>query len=298
MSVSIPTTVASNGAAPAAPAALYIGEVMHARLKPVGHRFTYAVFTLLVDVDRLSEADRLTPLFRINRAGLVSLQERDFGDGKTALSTWARDLFAKAGLPDAPSRIVMLCYPRVLGFVFNPITVFFGLDETGTPIGVIYEVRNTFGEKHCYVAPVEPGHLGPEGLRQERDKLFYVSPFMDMPMRYRFRVLPPGEGVRVRILETDQDGPILSATFVGRHAPMTTAAIAKLMVVMPAMTLKVIGGIHWEALKLWFKGIRFFHRPAHPGAVSFRDGVAEPAPPPARPRAPTPPTDPRPAPQA
>lgn len=296
MSLSIPTTLAANGAAPDAPAALYVGEVMHARMKPVEHRFTYSVFTLLVDIDRLEEANRLTPLFRVNRAGLVSIQEKDFGDGKTPLKTWARGLFARAGLGEDPARILMLCYPRVAGFVFNPITVFFALDQAGIPVGVIYEVRNTFGEKHCYVAKVEPGHLGPEGLRQERDKLFYVSPFMDMPMRYRFRVLPPGEGVRVRILETDADGPIFSATFAGKHDRMTTGSLAKLMIVMPLLTLKVIGGIHWEAAKLWFKGVRFFHRPKHPGSVSFRDGEAEPMPPT---RAKPPVTDAaRPAPQA
>ena len=129
-------------------------------------------------------------------------------------------------------------------------------------------MRNTFGEMHTYVAPIMDGELTEAGLRQERDKLFYVSPFMEMGMRYRFRIRPPGPDIALRILENDAAGPILSASFIGRHTNLTTASLLSAFFRVPLMTLKVVGGIHWEAMKLWFKGIRFVTRPPPPPPVS------------------------------
>ncbi len=170
---------------PGGPAALYRGDVMHARMKPKAHRFTYGVYTLLIDIDALDAADRASRFFSVGRRNLLSFEPRDHGDGgRTPLREHIRRLLAEAGLQTPPARILLLCYPRVLGFVFNPISVYFAYDADGQLIGVVYEVRNTFGDMHTYVAPVRDGELTEAGLRQERDKLFHVSPFMDMAMRY------------------------------------------------------------------------------------------------------------------
>lgn len=252
----MPTTVAANGPAPEAAAMLYAGDVMHARMKPVAHRFQYRVFTLLIDIDRLEEAERQSPLFSLGRFNLLGFNVKDHGrrDG-SALRPAVEAMLAAAGHPEPPRRILLLCYPKVLGYVFNPLSVYFcyGADERLT--AVVYEVRNTFGELHPYVAPVRDGEAGPEGLRQRRPKVFHVSPFIDMMQTYHFRLLPPGEAVRVRILETDKAGPTLAATFVGRARRFSTASILAECGRVPLMTLKVIAAIHLEALRLWWKGV-------------------------------------------
>lgn len=255
------TTLADNGGPPDAAATLYPGKVMHARLKPFGHRFAYRVFTLLVDIDRLAEADRASPLFSLGRFNLMSFHEADHGprDG-TPLRAHVDRLLAAQGLAP-PARVLLLCYPRILGYVFNPLSVYFAYDAHGRMSAVIYEVRNTFGDLHTYVEPVRAGQLGPEGIRQRRAKAFYVSPFIDMAQTYAFRVLPPGEAVRVRILESDAGGPLLSASFAGTRRAATSGAILSLCLKIPFMTLKVMGGIHLEAIKLWLKGAPF-HTPS------------------------------------
>ncbi len=257
-----PTTMEANGRAPVSAASLYPGLVMHQRLKPFGHRFTYRVFSLLIDLDRLQEAGRQSPLFSVERANLVSFWQGDHGprDG-SSLRDHVDRLLCEAGLSDPPARVLLLCYPRVLGYVFNPLSVYFAYDAADRLVALVYEVRNTFGDLHTYVAPVGVKDIGPEGVRQERAKAFYVSPFIDMDQTYRFRVLPPGEAVRVRILETDSEGPLLSATFAGTRQEVRTAQLLGLSLKIPFMTLKVIVGIHWEALKLWLKGAPF-HSPS------------------------------------
>jgi uncharacterized protein len=251
-------------------AALFRGVVIHHRMKPRSHRFRYRVFNLLIDLDRLGEADRQSWLFSIGRFNLMAFQPADHGpeDGSD-LAAHARRLLRDAGLETDISRIDLLCYPRMLGFVFNPISVYFAYDAAEAVAGVIYEVRNTFGEMHTYVAPVKPGEWSEAGLRQQRDKLFYVSPFMDMPMRYHFRLRPPGDEVAIRILETDREGPILAALFHGKHQTLTDQSVFSACLRFPFMTLKVVLGIHYEAARLWFKGIRFFARPPAPPAVSI-----------------------------
>jgi DUF1365 family protein len=263
---------------PDGPAALYDGQVMHARMKPKAHRFTYSVYSLLIDLDRLDDAANASFAFSVGRLNLLSFYESDHGPGDgSALGAHARALFQRAGMTTIPARILLLCYPRVLGFTFNPIAVYFAYNEAGNLTGMIYEVRNTFGEMHTYVAPIVDGELTDAGLRQEREKLFYVSPFMDMRMRYRFRIRPPGTDIAFRILENDAEGPILSASFIGRHTNLTTASLLSAFFRVPFMTLKVVGGIHWEAMKLWFKGIRFVTRPPPPPPVSVAGVMQDPS---------------------
>jgi DUF1365 family protein len=242
---------------------------MHARLKPIVHRFRYRVMSLLIDLDRLDEADRLSPLFAVNRPALYSFHEKDHGarDG-TSLRASAQRRAAERGIDLAGGRVLLLCYPRLLGYAFNPLSVYFCYCEDDQLALMIYEVRNTFGETHSYVLPVEAGELNPAGVRQQHDKLFYVSPFIPMGMRYHFRVLPPGDQVRLRILETDLDGPLLAASFRGHRRVLSTAALLRSFFALPLVTLKIVAAIHWEALRLWLKGARPAPRPKDAAVTS------------------------------
>ena len=267
--MTVQATIASDAAA------LYFGEVMHARLKPMAHRFSYRVMSLLIDLDRLGEADRLSPLFGVNRAALYSFHEADHGerDG-SSLRAYAQRRAAEHGLDLTGGRVLLLCYPRLFGYTFNPLSVYFCHRADGTLALLIYEVRNTFGEIHAYVLPVRSGEISAAGVRQQQDKLFYVSPFVGMAMRYRFRISPPGEQVKLRILETDRDGPLLAATFCGRRRALTTAALLRSFVALPLLTLKIIAAIHWEALRLWLKGARLVPRPDPAAAKAANSGLA------------------------
>lgn len=245
-------------------ASLYRGDVMHARLRPMSHRFAYRVLNLLIDLDRLDETGRQSALFAVNRAGLYSFHERDHGprDG-TSLAAYVRSVAANAGVDLSGGRILLLCYPRLLGYAFNPLSVYYGYDSRGRLALLIYEVRNTFGEHHSYVCPVLPGEASEAGIRQSRAKRFYVSPFIGMEMRYHFRLTAPGTEAKIRILETDSDGPLLAATFHGRKEPLTSPHLIAAFLALPFVTLKVMAGIHYEAARLWLKGARLFPRPRH-----------------------------------
>jgi DUF1365 family protein len=259
--------MASNGPPPASAGTLYPGKVMHARLKPFGHRFQYSVFSLLVDIDRLAELAGQTSLLGVNRAGLASFHEADHVErpGET-LRQFADRLLLAAGLSTPATRVLLLAYPRVAGYVFNPISVYFAYGEAGEIVALIYMVRNTFGERHSYVVPVRPGEVSDAGIRQSQAKHLHVSPFIGMEARYDFRILPPGRSVRLRIHETAGGEPLLAATFTGTAAPLTGTGLLRLLARFPFMTLKVMAAIHWEALKLWLKGAVFHRSPAPAGA--------------------------------
>jgi len=217
---------------------------------------------LLIDLDRLDAADRQSPLFGVNRAALYSFNEADHGDRDgSPLRIYAQRRAAEHGIDLTRGRVLLLCYPRLLGFTFNPLSVYFSYRDDGALALVIYEVRNTFGDIHAYALPVNADEASDAGIRQEQDKLFYVSPFLEMAMRYRFRVLPPGDSVKLRILETDRDGPLLAATFNGRRRPLNTVQLLRAFFALPLVTLKIIAAIHWEALRLWLKGARLVPRP-------------------------------------
>ena len=246
-----------------APAALYVGDVMHARLKPIGHRFSYRVMSLLIDLDRLEEADRQSPLFGVNRPALYGFNEADHGprDG-SSLRCHVQRCAAENGVDLSGGQVLLLCYPRLLGYTFNPLSVFFCYRASGELALVIYEVRNTFGDIHAYALPVQPDQVSDAGIRQSQEKLFYVSPFVEMTMRYHFRVMPPGECVKLRILETDREGPLLAATFNGQRRPLDTAGLLRAFFALPLVSFKITAAIHWQALLLWLKGARLVPRPS------------------------------------
>ena len=260
-----------------APAVLYSGNVMHQRMRPVGHRFDYTVFSLLIDLDRLDEADRLSPLFSVNRFNLLSFYESDHIRGSDAdnLRGHVDRLLARAGLAERPVRVLLACYPRVFGRVFNPLSVFYAYDAAGRVIALLYQVRNTFGEDHTYVCPVEPGERTPAGIRQERRKIFHVSPFLEMELTYHFRMPPPGETLKWRILETDAERPLLADTYSATANPLSNVAILRNVARIPMLTWKILAGIHFEALRLWLKGVGFIKKPEPPARVSYPGAAAD-----------------------
>jgi DUF1365 family protein len=218
--------------------------------------------SLLIDLDRLCDADRQSRLFGVNRRALYSFHEADHGDRDGAsLRAHVDRRAAERGVDLAGGRVLLLCYPRLFGYVFNPLSVYFCYRSDGPLAMLIYEVRNTFGGLQTYVLPVQPGELTDAGVRQEQDKTFYVSPFIEMAMRYRFRIGPPDETVRLRILESDHEGPLLSATFFGRRRSLTSRALLGAFMALPLLTFKIFAAIHWEALRLWLKGARLVPRP-------------------------------------
>lgn len=239
--------------------ALYIGRVMHARLKPARHRFRHRVFSLLLDVDELPALAHRLRLFSHNRFNLFSFRDRDHGekDGESP-RRWAERQLAENGLQGSAARLQVLCFPRMYGYVFNPLSVWFCHRADGQLGALIYEVHNTFGERHTYVRRVMPGDGARGVVAQSADKEFYVSPFIDMGARYAFRVRPPGERVAVVIREYDGEGELLRATLSGERRPLTDGALLRALVSHPLMTLKVTAAIYWHALRLWRKRVPAF----------------------------------------
>jgi DUF1365 family protein len=242
-------------------AALYVGRTVHQRFGPRPHRFAYKVFQLLLDVDRLGEALNGPRLLRQGRFGLFSFEPADHGfrDG-SSLRAWAEDRLARAGVKASATRIRLLCFPRILGFVFNPISVWFvhGRDEALE--AVIYEVNNTFGQTHAYVLPA----AGPGVQRQRADKRLYVSPFYKVEGEYRFAVSAPGDAFHLDIVKAVDGRPDFTASLHAHRESLTDARLMSLFLGMPLMTLGVVAAIHWEALRLLLKKAPFGARPPGP----------------------------------
>jgi len=243
--------------------ALYAGEVMHQRIRPRRHRLCYRVFFMFLDLDELPELDRRLSVFSYNRFNLFSFFDKDHGSGDGGpLRRWVERHLAEAGIDLAGGAIRMLCFPRMLGYVFNPLTVYFCYRPNEDLAAILYEVSNTFGERHTYLVPVEAD--GARVLSHRCDKEFYVSPFNAVEGAYSFRVEPPAGSVTVVINQSNTDGPLLHAALRAKRVPLTQPALLSAFFRYPLLTLKVIGGIHWEALRLWGKGLRLVDRPRPP----------------------------------
>jgi uncharacterized protein len=248
--------------------ALYDGWVTHRRLTPRRHAFRYRVFALLLDLDEI-EGSRLW-LFGANRPALFSFRDRDHGDGRP-LRAWLDAELAKAGIAAGGARRV-LCYPRLFGYVFNPLSVWFCYRTDETLAAIVYEVHNTYGERHAYVLPVRQS-LGEGGsvdnddglVRQRCAKDFTVSPFLSMDCVYNFKLRPPSDDVLIAISEEEHGRPVLTATFSGRRRPLDDATLFSMLLRHPLMTVKVIAAIHFEALRLMWKGVPRHSRDAATG---------------------------------
>ena len=246
--------------------ALFEGVVTHSRLRPKKHKLRYRVFSFLLDLDEIDSLAARLKLFSRNRFNLFSFHDSDHADrGAADLRTRLEAILTDHGLGDCGHKIRLLCYPRLLGFVFNPLSVYFCHRGDGSVGAVLYEVSNTFGDRHSYLIPVGEGALDDKNLlRQSCAKGFYVSPFVDMVADYHFRIRMPDDTVAVAIRETDAKGTFLTAAFVGDRTEISDRKLLGTFVRYPLMTLKVVAGIHWEALHLWRKGLKFHQRPEPP----------------------------------
>lgn len=239
---------------------IYVGEVVHRRRQPRRHQLRYRVFSMLLRLDELGRLDRRHRLFSYNRPGLFAFYDRDHGPGDgSSLDYWARQQLAGAGLHDIDGPIHLLCYPRILGYVFNPLSVYYCHDRDGGLRAIIYEVANTHGERHSYVLPADQGR---QTVRQSCRKDFYVSPFLPMDCHYRFHTRRPGDSLSLLIRESAHGEKVLDAWFCGKQRDFSDRALLGLAARFPLMTVKIIAGIHWEALRLWLKGLPVYrHTP-------------------------------------
>jgi hypothetical protein len=242
--------------------ALYVGRVTHHRLRPRRHSLAYRTYWLLLDLDEIDEVSRRLRLFSRNRFNLFSFYDRDHGSGEAPLRQEIERHLADAGIDLEGGPIRLLAMPRLLGYVFNPISVYFCHRRDGALAALIYQVHNTFSERHSYLIAVTKPANGP--LQQTCAKRFHVSPFLGMDMRYDFNVTQPGKRVAVTVRGSDAAGDIIVATLSGAHAPLTDRQLVRLFVTYPLLTAKVTLGIHWEALRLWLKGLRVYAHPAPP----------------------------------
>jgi len=243
---------------------IYPGTVVHKRLSPRPHAFRYSVCALLLDVDEIDRLATDLKLFSRNRFNLVSFHDRDHGRGDgTPVDVHARGLLAAGGLDACGHSVRLLCYPRLIGYVFNPLSVYFCSRRDGTLGAVIYEVTNTFRERTSYIIPAMPAVNGT--VSQACAKAMYVSPFASRAGCYSFRIRAPAADVMVAVNFRDQTGcPVLKTRFSGARQPLDDTALARLMARHPMMTLKVIGAIHFEAARLWAKRIPLVRHDAAP----------------------------------
>ena len=236
---------------------IYNGTVVHKRFKPRIHFFRYKVFSLLIDLSELSTLDKKINFFSYNRFNLISFFDKDHGerDG-TSLIEWVKKNLRENNIDAEEIKIKLLCYPRILGYVFNPLSVFYIYDNNEKLISILYEVKNTFGEQHTYIFKIENDNL----LQHNCEKKFHVSPFIEMNCNYFFRILKPSEKISVIIDQYQSNEKILFASQDGKRADLTSAELMKSYLKHPLMTFKIISAIHFEAFKLWTKGIKFIKK--------------------------------------
>ena len=236
---------------------IYVGKVIHRRFKPKNHYFKYRVFSLLIDLDDLNEIDNKIKLFSYNKFNIISFFDKDHGDRDgTSLKNWVKKNLENIGVDNKEIKIKLFCYPRILGYVFNPLSVFFIYDKNDKIISIFYEVKNTFGEQHTYIFKAEDN----ETLRNSCVKKFHVSPFIDMECNYKFRVNKPSDKISVIIDQSDNDGKLLFASQDGTAKEFSNKNLFVSYIFHPLMTFKVIAAIHYEAFKLWLKGIKFIKK--------------------------------------
>ncbi|EGJ09207.1 MULTISPECIES: DUF1365 domain-containing protein [Rubrivivax] len=246
-------------------ALLGTGVVRHRRLKPAGHTFEYPTYFMLLPMRRLRAQPEAA--VRRNRFGLVAFHDADHGDGRADSLAWLEELLAAEGIADADGEIWLHTYPRVLGYVFKPVSFWYCERRDGSLAAIVAEVNNTFGERHCYLLAGEDLRWGRELVAR---KVFHVSPFCRVEGRYRFRFLRTAERTVARVDHDDDEGPLLLTSVSGRLAPLTTAAARAAFFGMPMMSLGVIVRIHWQALQLWLKRVPFFSKPEPPRAFTTR----------------------------
>ncbi len=233
---------------------IYNGKVIHKRFKPKEHYFKYNVFSLLIDLDELDIIQNKIKIFSYNKFNIISFFDIDHGprDG-TSIRQWISKNLKDLGIHDNKIKIKLLCYPRIFGYVFNPLSVFFIYDKNLKLISIFYEVKNTFGEQHTYLFKVSDDKT----IKNNCSKKFHVSPFIEMECNYYFRVLKPSDKMSVIIDQSDNNGKLLYASQDGVAKELNQKNLIISYICHPLMTFKIIAAIHFEAFKLWLKGIKF-----------------------------------------
>ena len=236
---------------------IYNGTVIHKRFKPKIHFFKYKVFSLLIDLSDLNYLNKKISFFSYNSFNLISFFDKDHGDRDgSSLIDWVKKNLTENNINSENIKIKLLCYPRIFGYVFNPLSVFFVYDYNENLISILYEVKNTFGEQHTYVFKAENNNL----LQHNCSKKFHVSPFIEMNCDYFFRILRPSEKISVVIDQYQLNEKILYASQDGKRVDFNSKELLKSYLKHPLMTFKIISAIHFEAFKLWIKGIRFIKK--------------------------------------
>ena len=229
---------------------IYNGEVTHTRFKPVRHFLKYKTFSLLIDLDEINLLDKSIGIFSHNKFNIFSFYDKDHGDRDGGnLKDWVISNLKKFQIKENITNIKLLCYPRILGYVFNPLSIFYCYEKDKL-VAIFYEVKNTFNEQHTYIFKIKNN----EEIIQKCRKKFYVSPFMDMETFYNFKLLNPKDKLSVFKKQTDADGTILTATQTGDKKEFSFKQLAINFLKYPLMTIKIISSIHYEALLLWKKG--------------------------------------------
>jgi DUF1365 family protein len=249
-------------------ATLFLGHVMHRRLRPSVNAFVYPVFYVQLPVRDLASAQ--CALFGVDRRGVLSFRREDHGprDG-SALLPWIEGLLQQRGLPN-DGEIVLQTFPRVLGYVFNPVSFWYCHDRSGALIAVLAEVNNTFGGTHSYLLHRD-GQVLRDGEEMKADKVFHVSPFNEIEGGYRFRFHLQRTTQLSRIDYDDAEGELLLTSISGKAHAWSSAALLGAFLRMPLLTLGVMARIHWQALKLWLKGVPF--RGAHPVSQPLQEST-------------------------
>ena len=233
---------------------IYSGQVIHKRFKPKLHFFKYKVFSLLIDLSEIDLISKKILFFSYNKFNLISFFDKDHGDRDGSnLKDWVIKQLEKQNINVENIKIKILCYPRILGYVFNPLSIFFVYDNNNTIIAILYEVKNTFGEQHTYIFKIK----NKKGIIENNcKKKFFVSPFMDLESKYYFKILYPNNKLSVVIDQRDNHGKLLFASQDGIRSDLSSKNLIFSYLKHPLMTFKIISAIHFEALRLWSKGIK------------------------------------------
>ena len=236
---------------------IYKGFVTHRRFKPLRHYFSYKTFSILFDLKEIEDLHKKIGIFSFNKFNIFSFYNKDHGsrDGND-LTEWVKKNLKNYNLDFNVSKIKLLCFPRVLGYVFNPLSIFYCYDENVLK-AILYEVKNTFNEQHTYIFPVNNSS---KIITQQCNKKFYVSPFIKMDTFYNFRLTEPEESIRILIKQTDKEGKVLVACQIGNRQTMSFKNLLVNFFTHPMMTFKIMISIHYEALRIWKKGAIFQKR--------------------------------------
>jgi len=237
---------------------IYSGLVTHKRFKPKKHFFSYKTFSLLINLNEIENLQRRIKFFSYNKFNILSFYNIDHGprDG-SSLTKWVKKNLNKAKININGGTIMLFCFPRFFGYVFNPLSIFYCYDKHKKLKAVLYEVKNTFNEQHTYLFKNNPSS---KLILHKCSKKFYVSPFIEMKTFYNFRLSKPGNNIDILIKQNDSKGPLLIARQLGRKINLNSQNLLFEFLKHPLMSFKIIFAIHFEAFRLWTKGIKFIKK--------------------------------------